>query len=135
MDSFGRPLFKFIDCVELYVPNLQDGIEYYQRLGLKVLWKTDAAVGLAMDNSTSEIVLQNERPGISVDVKVQSVVDAVGDIEKAGGRIVYGPFDIRIGKCAVVEDPWGNRHVILDTSKGTYITDEEGNIVGQNPPS
>lgn len=38
-------------------------------------------------------------------------------------------------KCAVVKDPWNNKYVILDTTKGTYITDNEGNIIGQNKPS
>ena len=71
---------------------------------------------------------------MEVDIKVDSVVDAVERIKAAGGEVVYGPFDIRIGKCAVVRDPWGNRHVILDTTKGTYITDGSGNIIGQAKP-
>lgn len=40
------------------------------------------------------------------------------------------PFDIQIGKCAVVKDPWDNQYVILDMSKGSFITDEKGNIIG-----
>lgn len=39
-------------------------------------------------------------------------------------------FDIEIGKCAVVKDPWGNQFVILDDSKGVFLTDENGNIIG-----
>jgi hypothetical protein len=39
---------------------------------------------------------------------------------------VRGPFDIQIGLCAVVRDPWGNELVILDTSKGLLRTDDEG---------
>jgi predicted enzyme related to lactoylglutathione lyase len=70
-----------------------------------------------------------------MDIKVDSVVEAVKEIEKAGGQIIYGPFDVPIGKCAVVKDPWNNKYVILDTTKGTYITDSEGNIIGQNKPS
>ena len=88
--------------------------------------------GLGMSEGITEIVIQNERKEQNIDIKVDSVVEAVKEIEKAGGQIIYGPFDIRIGKCAVVKDPWNNKYVILDTTKGTYITDNEGNVIGQN---
>ena len=48
----------------------------------------------------------------------------------AGGTILVPPFDIQIGRCVVVADPWANRLVLLDTSKGLLITDEAGNIIG-----
>jgi len=129
------PLFTNVDCVELYVPDLQQGIEFYcNHLGLKILWKTDTAVGLGMANDIAEIVIQNEREQQEVDIKVDSVIEAIERIKKAGGEIVYGPFEIKIGKCAVVKDPWGNKYVILDATKGTFITDNEGNVVGQNKP-
>jgi predicted enzyme related to lactoylglutathione lyase len=101
---------------------------------MKVIWKTESSAGLGLSEGITEVVLQNERKELNVDFKVDSVVEAVKDIEKAGGQVIYGPFDIPIGKCAVVKDPWGNRYVILDTTKGTYITDDEGNIIGQNEP-
>lgn len=136
MDTPKQALFSFLDCIELYTPDMQQGIQYYcGSLGLKVLWKSDSAAGLGMREGMTEIVIQNERREQNVDIKVDSVIAAVRDIEKAGGQIVYGPFDIRIGKCAVVKDPWNNRYVILDSTKGTYITDNEGKIVGQNKPS
>jgi predicted enzyme related to lactoylglutathione lyase len=37
---------------------------------------------------------------------------------KGGGRVVRGPFDIEVGRCVVVEDPWGNRLVLLDLGRG-----------------
>ena len=76
------------------------------------------------------MVIQNEDKFRETDLKVDSVVDAVKEIKSAGGKIIKGPFDIKIGKCAVVEDPWGNNLVILDSTKGTFITDDEGNILG-----
>jgi predicted enzyme related to lactoylglutathione lyase len=116
----------------LYVPDLEKGIDYYcNKLGLKIIWKTDMAVGLGMEKGLSEIVIQNERTANETDIKVDSVVDAVKAIKEAGGEIVEGPFDIAIGKCAVIKDPWGNQYVILDSTKGTFITDDDGNIVGQ----
>lgn len=131
----NKSIFSYVDCIELYTPDIQKGIDYYcTNLGLKVIWKTESSVGLGMNEGITEVVLQNERKEMNVDFKVESVTKAVKDIEKAGGQILYGPFDIPIGKCAVVKDPWDNKYVILDTTKGTYITDEDGNIIGQNEP-
>ncbi len=127
-----KPLFQNIDCLQLYVPDLEAGIDYYcNQLGLKIIWKTKTAVGLGMEKGLAEIVLQNERREMEQDIKVDSVPEAVKKIEQAGGTILSGPFDIKIGQCAVVKDPWGNQYVILDTTKGTFITDDEGNILGQ----
>src|SRR5690554_6082162 len=85
-------------------------------------------VGLGMGDSKTEIVIQNERTEQFIDIKVDSVMDAAVEIEKAGGQILYGPFDIKIGKCAVVKDPWGNKYVILDHTKGTFIYMAEAGI-------
>lgn len=135
MNISKKTLFCYLDCVELYTPDIHQGIEYYcNSLGLKVLWKSDSQAGLGMSEGITEIVIQNERKEQNIDIKVDSVIEAVKEIEKAGGQIIYGPFDIRIGKCAVVKDPWNNKYVILDTTKGTYITDNEGNIIGQKTP-
>jgi hypothetical protein len=49
---------------------------------------------------------------------------------EAGGSIVVPPFDIQIGRCVVVADPWGNRLVLLDMSKGPLMADARGNVVG-----
>jgi predicted enzyme related to lactoylglutathione lyase len=136
MDILKQPLFRNIDCIQFYIPNIQEGMEYYcNSLGLRVIWKSDSAVGLGMSEGITEIVIQNERNTQEIDIKVNSVTDAIIEIERAGGQIVYGPFDIKIGKCAVVKDPWNNQYVILDTTKGTFITDNEGNIIGQNESS
>lgn len=124
-------LFQNIDCIELYVSNLDEGIQYYRdSLGLKLLWRTDTSAGLGMENEIAELVLQTERMKMNVDFKVESVEASVDQIMKAGGKIIYGPFDIPIGKCAVVQDKWNNEYVILDLSKGRYVTDAEGNVTG-----
>jgi catechol 2,3-dioxygenase-like lactoylglutathione lyase family enzyme len=135
MDILKQPLFRNIDCIQLYTPNLKQGIEYYcNSLGLRVLWKSDSAAGLGMSEGITEIVIQNERNTQEIDIKVDSVIDAIIEIERAGGQIICGPFDIKTGKCAVVRDPWNNQYVILDATKGTFITDNKGNIIGQNEP-
>ena len=124
-------LFMNVDCIELYVSDLDEGIKYYcESLGLKLLWRTTTLVGLGMENGISEIVLQTERKKVNVDFKVESVSDSVKKIIDSGGKIIYGPFDIPIGKCAVIQDKWENEYVILDMSNGRYVTDEKGNVIG-----
>lgn len=126
------PLFKNVDCIRIYVPDLKEGLTFYRDgLGMKVIWKTDSAIGLGMGDDVTEVVIQNEDKRNEVDIKVDSVIDAVEEIKNAGGEVVYGPFDIKIGQCAVVKDPWNNEYVILDSTKGIFITDSEGNIIGQ----
>lgn len=128
-----KPLFNNIDCLQLYVPDLEEGIDYYcNKLGLKIIWKTETAIGLGMAEGLAEIVIQNERKAMETDIKVDSVVETVKEFKQAGGSIISGPFDIKIGKCAVIKDPWGNQYVILDSTKGTFITNEEGNIIRQS---
>lgn len=127
------PVFKNVDCVRFYVPDLKDGLKFYKdKLGLNIIWKTKSAIGFGMGDKKTEVVIQNEDKWQEVDIKVDSVLKAVEEIKDAGGRIVNGPFDIKIGKCAVIKDPWNNKYVILDDSKGTFITDENGNIIGQH---
>ncbi|MFO7881052.1 MAG: VOC family protein [Kosmotogaceae bacterium] len=128
----NKSLFKKVDCIRLYVSDLKKGRKYYEKtLGLKLIWQTEKAVGLGMDEDVTEIVLHNSDRKLEVDFKVDSVIDAIKEIEEAGGRVIIGPFDIKIGKCAVVKDLWNNEYVILDSTKGTFITDENGNIIGQ----
>lgn len=122
-------LLKCVDYIELYVPDLEEGVNYYSKLGLKVLWKNDTSVGMGMEDDSEEILLQNERKKMNVDFKVESVINAVDKIKEIGGEIIYGPFDIPIGKCAVVRDKWSNEYVILDMTKGRYVTDKDGNIL------
>ena len=49
-----------------------------------------------------------------VDILVKSVDDAATEFQRLGGKIIIPPFDIAIGRCWRVEDPWGNRFVILE---------------------
>lgn len=124
-------IFKNVDCIELYVSDLDDGIKYYcESMGLKLLWRTDTSVGLGMENDIAEIVLQTDRPFMSVDLKVESVAASIDKIIEAGGKVLDGPFEIPIGKCAVICDKWDNKYVILDMTKGRYTTDEHGYVTG-----
>jgi predicted enzyme related to lactoylglutathione lyase len=130
-----KPLMQKLDCVRFSVPDLESGLAFYRdRLGHELIWRTDEAVGLRMPDTDAEIVLHTQPHDPEIDFKVQSADDAAARIEEAGGKVVVPPFDIQIGRCTVVQDPWGNEFVLLDTSKGLLITNEEGNVVGNAEP-
>jgi predicted enzyme related to lactoylglutathione lyase len=61
---------------------------------------------------------------------VESVDDAASAFQDGGGRIVVEPFDIPVGRVAIVADPFENVLVLLDLSKGHYVTDESGAVTG-----
>ena len=132
----SEPLFRKVDAVEIAVPSVDDGLAFYRdRLGHKLVWRTETSAGLRMPGTDAELVLQTERPESGVDLLVESADAAVDAIVAAGGRVVAAPFDIAIGRCAVVEDPWGNRLVVLDARNGRLETDEEGRVIGLTPPA
>lgn len=127
----SKPFFKLIDCVQIPVPNLSDGIRFYgQCLGHRLIWRTREAAGFRLPNSDSELVIYTKNRGVEIDWKVDSVDAAVQRWRESGGKVVVNPFDIKIGRCAVLHDPWGNELVILDNSKGVLKTDSEGNVMG-----
>jgi predicted enzyme related to lactoylglutathione lyase len=124
-------LFRKVDCIRLYVPDLEDGLAFYRdQLGHELIWRTETAAGLRLPESDAELVLQTEDKRQEVDLLVDSADEAARCIEQAGGRVVIPPFDIQIGRCVVLEDPWGNPLVLLDVSKGLLKTDAEGNVIG-----
>jgi lactoylglutathione lyase len=125
-----EPLFRKVDSLQLAVSDLDEAIAFYRdRLGHELIWRSAVAAGLRMPESDAEIVVQTERPEPEVDLLVESADEAVARFVGAGGRVVVEPFEIAIGRCVVVEDPWGNRLVLLDLSKGSLVTDSAGNVL------
>lgn len=130
-----EPLFKKIDCLRIPVPDLDAGLAFYRdRLGHTLIWRSEKAVGLGMPETDAEIVLHAENDASEVDLLVSSAEDAAAAIVEAGGGIVVPPFDIPIGRCVVVRDPWNNQLVLLDMSKGPLQIDATG-MVAYRPGS
>ncbi len=76
---------------------------------------------MGMPETDAEIVLHTnvDMPKeISVHYLVDEVVAAVETLRAKGCVIRAEPFEIVIGKCAVLEDPFGNILSILDMTKG-----------------
>ena len=126
----AAPLFRKVDAIEIAVPSLEEGLAFYRdRLGHELVWRRGTSAGLRMPDTDAELVLQSERDGLHVDFLVGDADEAADHFAAQGGRIAVSPFDIPIGRCAVVEDPWGNRLVLLDMRRGPLKTDGSGNVI------
>ncbi len=121
-------LLRGVDAVVLRVPSLEDGVAFYRdRLGHELIWRTGSMAGLRMGRDGTELVLSLDT-GPETDLLVESVDDAVRSLVAAGGSVVVPPEDIPVGRVAVVRDPFGNELALVDLSRGTYETDEQGNV-------
>jgi predicted enzyme related to lactoylglutathione lyase len=135
MSAIPTPLLQKIDAVTVPVPDLDAGLRFYHdSLGHELRWRNDQAgqAGLGLPGSDTEIVLTT-RQAYEPDWLVASADHAAAVIQAAGGRVVAEPFDIPVGRVAVVADPFGNTLVLLDLSKGHYVTDATGNVTGVEP--
>ena len=115
-------MFKKIDCVMIRVPDVPSAEKFYNEVfGVRTLWRDAGNAGLVFPNSDVEIVLHsnNNIPNkVEVHYLVDNVVSAVALYESKGCRILVPPFDILIGKCAVIQDPFGTTICILDQTSG-----------------
>jgi predicted enzyme related to lactoylglutathione lyase len=129
------PLLRMVDAVTLTVPNLDAGLSFYaDQLGHEMLWRNDAVgqAGLRCPDSETEIVLTTNLDP-EPNWLVHSADAAAAAVVAAGGRVVEQPSDIAVGRLAVVEDPFGNRLVLLDLSTGRYRTDAARSVTGIDP--
>lgn len=128
-------LFKKIDCLSIPVQDLDEALRFYRdSLGHALIWRDARAAGLRLPGSDAELVLHLDRRPAETDIQVESVAAAIERFCQAGGTLVGGPFEIRIGQCAILADPFGNRLVILDCSRGALLTDAEGRVSGNAAP-
>jgi predicted enzyme related to lactoylglutathione lyase len=124
-----------VDAVTVPVPDLDAGLRFYRdSLGHELRWRNDQAgqAGLGLPGSDTEIVLTT-RQAYEPNWLVTSADHAASAMQAAGGRVVAEPSDIPVGRVVVVADPFGNNLVLLDLSKGHYVTDGAGNVTGVEP--
>ena len=125
-----KPLLRKVDAVTFRVPSLDEGLAFYvDRLGHSLRWRNDeiGSAAVALPESDTEIVLTTQH-GYEPNWLVDSADEAAAAIEATGGRMLHPPFDIPVGRVAVVADPFDNVLVLIDLSKGRYATDEHGNV-------
>jgi lactoylglutathione lyase len=115
-------MLRKIDCVMIRVDDLEAAATYYTGVfGLRPVWRDDTSIGLAFPETDAEIVLHRDQgipSRVEVHYLVDDVVSAVQAFKAQGCRVLEAPFDIPIGRCAVIEDPFGTILCILDMSKG-----------------
>jgi catechol 2,3-dioxygenase-like lactoylglutathione lyase family enzyme len=130
-----EPVFRKLDCYSLLVGDLDAAIAFYAGLGHRLIWRDGTlSAGLRLPDSDAEIVLHTDNRPVETCLLVDSVPEAIGRITAAGGKLAFGPIDIRVGLYAILHDPWGNPLPVLDFSKGMLATDAQGNITGNLPP-
>jgi predicted enzyme related to lactoylglutathione lyase len=128
----ASPLLTGVDAVTVPVPDLDAGIAFYRdRLGHVLLWRNDeiGQAGLGLATPGTEIVLST-RQSYAPTWSVESAYEAAAAVVTAGGRLVAGPTDIPVGHVVVVADAFGNELVLVDLSKGRYVTDADGTVRG-----
>ena len=128
-------MFRKVDCLRIHVPSIENALEFYRdKLGLKLVWRRGVVeAGLRMRDSDTELVLTTENVvGTEADVLVESADLTAKEFEKLGGRIVVPPFNIAIGRCAVLKDTWNNQFVVLDMGKGPLRTDSFGDVLSSD---
>jgi predicted enzyme related to lactoylglutathione lyase len=115
-------MFRKIDCVMIRVPDVAAGEKFYSEVfGLKPVWRQVGSVGMRMPETDAEIVLHNsaEIPNkVEVHYLVDNVVAAVKIYAEKGCRVLVPPFDVLIGKCAVIQDPFETTICLLDLTSG-----------------
>ena len=130
------PLFSNVDCLRVHVPELDEALTFYRdKLGHELLWRneTSACLAFAESGKMPELVLHTDPWPIAAALKVECVLKALERFVASGGSVVEPTSDIAMGRLAVVSDPWNNRLVLLDASKGRLQTDHEHNVNGVGP--
>jgi predicted enzyme related to lactoylglutathione lyase len=115
-------MFKKIDCVMIRVDDVAAGERFYSEVfGLKPLWREAGSVGMGLPETDAEIVLHNNAgipSKVEVHYLVDNVVEAVKSCAAKGCRVLVAPFDVLIGKCAVIQDPFETAICLLDLTSG-----------------
>jgi predicted enzyme related to lactoylglutathione lyase len=120
-------MLRKIDCVMVRVPELSPAVEFYTRVcGLTPLWRDETSVGMGLPETDAEVVLHTmELPADrGVHYLVDDVAEAVRTARRAGCTVRAAPFEVAIGWCAVLADPFGNTLCLLDMSKGPRPTSD-----------
>lgn len=126
------PVLRKVDAVTIRVPDLDSGLAFYRdKLGHELLWRNDeiGQAGLALPESETEIVLATGLDYAPTWL-VADADEAAMAIAEAGGELRSAPFDVPVGRCAVVADAFGNQLVLIDLSRGLYETDGNGSVTG-----
>ena len=128
---FDSDLTRSIGSIQFQVADLDTALYFHRdKLGHEVRWRTETHVALTIPDGKPEIVLQTDRDEPETGLIVGSVIDAVANFLAVGGRVVASPFDIQISRCPILDDPRGNRLVLVDSTDGPLKIDKNGWVIG-----
>ena len=113
---------KKIDAVLLRVKDLEKTADFYINvMGLKRGWTDNEhqMIGLLFPGNDTELVLHRDEslPDPNISYQVKDVIGFVEQYRESGYQVIVEPFDIRCGKCAILEDPEGHSIEIMDITK------------------
>lgn len=113
---------KKIDAVFLRVRDLEKSAQFYINvMGLKKGWtdRRHQMIGLLFSGNDTELVLHCDEslPDPNVSYQVDDVLEFVEKYKQIGCEVLVKPFNIRCGKCAILEDPEGHSIEIMDITK------------------
>lgn len=113
---------KKVDAVLYLVEDIYKAAEFYEdTMGLKRGWIDDEnqMIGLLFPGNDTELVLHTDKnlPNPNVSYQVENVEEFVESYKKKGYKVTVEPFEIRCGKCAILEDPFGSSIEIMDLTK------------------
>jgi predicted enzyme related to lactoylglutathione lyase len=126
------PVLQSVDAITIRVPDLDSGLRFYRDvMGHDLKWRNDeiGQAGLKLPGSDTEIVLSTQLE-YAPNWLVASAEEAARVIVQSGGTMIAGPLEIPVGQVAIVADPFGNTLILVDLSKGTYVTDDAGRVTG-----
>jgi predicted enzyme related to lactoylglutathione lyase len=111
-----------IDAVLLIVKDLEETAKFYiDVMGLKRGWtdKEHQMIGLLFPDNDTELVLHcdPDLPDPKVSYQVKDVLSFVEKYREKGYKVLVEPFDIRCGKCAILQDPEGHSIEVMDITK------------------
>jgi len=111
-----------IDAVLLRVKDLEETAKFYINvMGLKRGWtdKEHQMIGLLFPDNDTELVLHCDKtlPDPNVSYQVKDVLSFVEQYREKGYKVLVEPFDIRCGKCAILQDPEGHSIEVMDITK------------------
>jgi catechol 2,3-dioxygenase-like lactoylglutathione lyase family enzyme len=116
-------MLKKIERILIRVRDVAEATDFYSDVfGLKPVWRDEqeGSAGLLFPDSDAELVLSYDFHGTGsseVQYLGDDVISAIQHDTKQGCIVIVQPFDAHMGKCAVIEDPFGHRLFILDMSK------------------
>jgi len=111
-----------IDAVLIKVKNLEETAKFYTTvMGMKRGW-TDTEnqmIGLLFPDNDTELVLHcdDTLPNPNISYQVKDVLSFVEQYRESGYKVLREPFDIRCGKCAILQDPEGHSIEVMDITK------------------